>query len=272
MNDLKRIIIVFLALVLVVLGVLGIKQLAEDAGYKTQVRYTTAVQAEDADRFNYAVDSQQGNLLVHGQFNTKSENLVRFEEMKESFTYVERVKQHYTQHTQTYPCGSSKAPRTCTRTYYSWDRVASDEKFADKIELYGRTYSANQFNYEEFKDEIDCEGFTEPNEAKGWFSTKRGCQNGYYYLDNNDRYYYVIAPQSFSATFLASSMGGGLNPVEERAISLKKASVEQEMERVGAYKVWAYWIALIANIFLAIIAVVVAYHWVMEDGRWSLND
>lgn len=272
MNDPKRILIVFLALVLIVLGVLGIKGLAEDAGYKTQVRYTTAIKAEDAVRFNYAVDSQQGNLLVHGEFKTKNENLVKFEEMKQGFTYVERIKQHYTQHTETYSCGTSKAPRTCTRTYYSWDRVASDEKFAPEIQLYNRTYNANQFNYNDFKEEIDCKDFTEPNEAKGWFSSKRGCDNGKYYLDNNDRYYYVIAPQSFSATFLASSMGGGLNPVEERVISLKNASIDEEMKSVGMYKVWAFWIALIFIIIFTIAAGVIAYMWVMEDGTWSLHD
>lgn len=268
MNDPKRILIVFLALVLIILGILGIKGLAEDAGYKTQVRYTTAIRAEDADRFNYAVDSQQGNLLVHGNFSTKKENLVKFEEMKEGFTYVERIKQHYTRHTQTYPCGKS----TCVRTYYSWDRVGSDEKFAPQIELYGRTYNANQFNYSDFKQEIDCKDFTEPNEAKGWFSSKRGCDNGKYYLDNNDRYYYVIAPQSFSATFLASSMGGGLNPVEEDSISLKNASIEQELEAVGSYKVWAFWIVLIFIILLTGIAAFLAWAWVMDDGRWSLHE
>lgn len=271
MNDLKRIIIILCALVLVVLGVLGIKGLAEDAGYKTQVRYTTAIKAEDQERFNYAVDTQQGNLLVHGTFNTKDESLVKFEEMKQGFTHVERVKEHYTRHTQTYSCGY-KNRSTCTRVYYTWDRVSSDEKFAEKIDLYGRTYNANQFNYDQFKQSIDCEGFTEPNEAKGWFSSKRGCDNGAYYLDNNDRYVYKVAPQSFSATFLASSMGGGLNPVAERSISLKNASVEEEMEAVGMYKVWALWISLIVIFIFVVIASIGAYHWVTDDGKWSLHE
>ncbi len=272
MNDLKRVIVVFLGLALIILGVLGIKQLAEDAGYKNQVRYTTAIKAEDATRFNYAVDSQQGNLLVHGNFSTKNENLVKFEEMNQGFTYVERVKQRYTRHTQTYSCGTSKAPRTCTRVYYSWDRIASDDLYAPKIELYGRTYNANQFKYDEFKNEIDCKDFTEPNEAKGWFSSKRGCDGGKYYLDNNNRYYYVTTPQSFSATFLASSMGGGLNPVEENAISLKNRSIEQELEFVGSYKVVAFWVALVFNIIFTIVAIVLAVGWVMEDGRWSWHE
>lgn len=272
MNDPKRILVVVLALILIVLGVLGIKQLADDAGYKKQARYTTAIKAEDGERFNYAVDSQQGNLLVHGEFSTKNENLVKFDEMTQAFTYVERVKQHYTRHTQTYPCGTSKAPRTCTRVYYSWDRVASDEKFAPQIELYGRTYNANQFRYDEFKQEIDCKDFTEPNEAKGWFSSKRGCENGKYYLDNNDRYYYVVAQQKFSATFIASSMGGGLNPIEENAISLKNNSIEEEMEEVGIYKVIGLWVAWIFIIIFTIVAGFLAYAWVWEDGEWSLHD
>lgn len=269
MNDPKRILIVFLALVLVVLGVLGIKGLAEDAGYKKQVRYTTAIKAEDAERFNYAVDSQQGNLLVHGQFSTNKKHLVKFEEMKQPFTYVERVQEHYTRHT--YQTCDDDGNCT-THVYYSWDWVGSDEKFAPEIELYGRTYNANQFNYNDFKSRTDCAGFTEPNEAKGWFSSKRGCDGGEYYLDNDDRYAYYIAPQSFSATFLASSMGGGLNPVGEDSISLKNKSIEQEMKDVGMYKVWAFWIATVVNVLLFIGACVLAYVWVMEDGEWSLHD
>ncbi len=272
MNDIKRIIIVALAFVVVLLGVLGIKNIAEDEGYKNQVRYTTAIKAENAQYFNYAVDTQQGNLLVHGEFSTKKENLVKFEEMKQGFTYVERVKQHYTMHTETYSCGSSKHPRTCTRVYWSWDRVSSDEIYSPQIELYGRTYKADQFSYGEFKNEIDCKGFTEPNEARGWFSSKRGCDNGKYYLDSDDRYYYVVAPQVFSATFLASSTGGGLHPVNEGAISLKNKSIKEELHDVGMYKVWAYWITFVVVLLLFIGACYLAYAWVMEDGEWSLYD
>lgn len=272
MNDVKRIIIVLLGLALLILGVLGIKGLAEDAGYKKQVRYTTAIRAEDGERFNYAVDSQQGNLLVHGEFSTKNEDLVKFDEMTQAFTYVERVKQEYTRHTETYSCGTSKAPRTCTRTYYSWDYAGSKDLVASTLNLYGRGYPSALFDLEKFKQDVDCKDFAEPNEAKGWFSSKRGCDNGKYYLDSDTRYYYRNVPQSFSATFLASSMGGGLNPVEERAISLKNASVDEELEAVGSYKVWAFWVSLIFIILLSGIAIFLAWGWVMDDGKWSLHE
>lgn len=272
MNDPKRILVVATVFTLVVLGVLGLKGVAEDAGYKNQVKYTTAVRVEDEQHFNYAVDTQQGNLLAHGLFTTKKEHLVKFEEMTKAYTYVERVKEHYTLHTQTYSCGSSKHPRTCTRTYYSWDRVGYEEKYAPYVQLYGREYPANKFNFDNFKQDADCAGFSEPEAVKGWFSPKRGCQNKAYYIDSDDRYVYKLAPESLSATFLASSMGGGLNPSSEGSITLKNGSVDDELKAVGNYKVWAFWIATVFIVFAAIISVYAAIRWVFDDGEWSLHD
>jgi hypothetical protein len=265
MNDPKRILIVFLGLVLVVLGVLGVKGHFESEGYKTQVRYTTAIQAEDATHFNYAVDSQQGNLLVNGTFDTDTKNLVKFDEMTKYYTFVERKKEHYTPHTS---CGGK--PVTC-HTYYSWDTTKTEEQKAPKVTLYEREYDGNLFNFKNFLQDTNCKGITNKNVDGGWLSKKEGCDGTSYYLDGNDRYVYRTVPQRITATFLANSLNGGLKPVNEDRITLEDKSIKQQLHDIGQYKLIIFWVILVIVFLLFCGAAYLAYAWVWEDGEWSLN-
>lgn len=272
MNDLKRILVVVLGLITLIVCAFGIKEHIESAGYKKQVRYTTAIQVDDAEHFNYAVDTQQGNLLAHGTFSTKKEDLVKFPEMTKSFTYVERTREHYTRHTREVCSGSGENESCHTETYYTWDEVETEEQAAKKVSLYGREYDGGKFNYGAFLSSQSCQGMTNPNTEHGWFSEKHGCEDDEFYLDNNDRYVYRTVPQTFTGSFLASSMGGGLNPVGERAITIEDKSIKQILHDVGQYKLVAFWFVFIVIIILTIVAAIGAYQWVMADGVWSLDD
>lgn len=272
MNDPKRILVVALAFVVFALGVSGIKNHIESNGYKTQVRYTTAIQAEDENRFNYAVDSRQGNLLVNGVFSTEDKNLVKFPEMNKSFIYVERVKEHYTMHTREICSGSGKTQSCRTETYYTWDAVETEEQKSPKVSLYNREYSGDLFNFSNFLQDTSCEVITPAAEKRGFFSSKKGCEGREYYLDDNDRYVYKTVPQSLTASFLANSLQGGLMPVKENSITLEDKSIKQVLNDVGKYKLVAFWTALIMIIMLLVLASGVAYAWVFQDGRWSTDD
>ena len=126
MNDVKRIIIVAIGLAILLVMCFAIKEHADVEGWKTAYKYNIAITAEDKEQFNYDVDSHQGLVLSRGEFKTL--HGVKFDDQKETYTYVQEVHERYTRHTSTYPCGTSKHPRTCTRVYYSWDRVGSKER------------------------------------------------------------------------------------------------------------------------------------------------
>lgn len=272
MNDPKRILVVLLGLITLIVCASGIKGHIEGEGYKKQVRYVTAIQSEEADRFNYSVDSQQGNLLTHGTFSVKKEALVKFPEMTQAFTYVDRTKEHYTMHTREVCSGSGKTESCHTETYYEWDTVGDEQQAASKISFYGREYPGNKFNYGHYKSSQDCEGITAAGTGQGWFQTKHGCLDGDFYLDDDNRYSYETVPQTFAGSFLASSMGGGLNPVGESAITIENKSISQVLKDVGQYKLVAFWTFLVIAIILTIVAGIAGYQWVMADGRWSLDD
>lgn len=270
MNDPKRILVVLLGFILLCGFAFSIKNHMDSDGYKTQVEYTTAIQATDKTHFNYAVDTQQGNLLANGQFATDSKDLTKFPEMTKGFTYVRRTKEHYTMHEYTTCSGK---PTVCTtHIYYSWDEVDSNEQYAPKISFYGRQYNPDIFNIHAYLHGTSCAGITAENTQHGFFSSKHGCDGTDFYLDSDDRYVYDTVPQTFTATFLASSMGGGLHGVGESTITLQNKSIGQALKDVGKYQLVAFWVAAVLIFFLFIGAAFAAYEWVMEDGEWSTRD
>lgn len=273
MNDPKRIIIVLLGLIFVGICALGIKGHMDSEGYKNQVNYITAVQSTKADDFNYIVDSQQGRVLATGQFTTK-DHLAKFPEMTKGFTYVARTRQHYTMHT--YETCSGKPTVCTTHVYYSWDDRETDEKYANKVTLFGRNYNATLFNFGDFKQDADACSITPKNKNTGFFDSKHGCEESwlggqYYYIDNDDRYFYEVVPTQLTATFLATTYGG-LKPFNEDSITLQNKNIPQVLKDVGQYQLISFWVVTILIILLTIGAGFAAYAWVMEDGVWSLDE
>ena len=270
MNDIKRIIIVILGFVVLSLCAFSIKGHIETEGYKTQVNYVTAIKTSEKDDFNYSVDSKQGRVLTNGQFTT-NKDLAQFDEMTKGFTYVKRTKEHYTMHTQTYKCGKS----TCTRVYYSWDSVGSDEKYANKITYFDRQYATSTFDFKNMLEKVDACDVTKKDTNTGWFHEKHGCSKswdtGYYYLDNNDRYYYEAVPTKFTATFITDTYSGTLKPLNQDSIVLENKSINEVLVDVGKYHLWAFWILVIVLFVLTCFACYVGYQWVMADGIFSLD-
>lgn len=269
MNDPKRIIVVLLGLALVGLFVLGIKGHMDSDGYKNQVNYTTAVQSTKQDDFNYIVDSQQGRVLANGDFSTKGSKQARFDEMNQGYTYVERVKEHYTMHTRTVCSGSGKSESCHTEVYYTWDEVGRDASYASYIVFMGRHYPTTLFNFGKYDSNTDCAAFSAPG-TSGFFKGNKGCVDRDIYLTSDDRYTYSTVPTAFNATFLATTYGG-LKPFQENAITLQNKSIGKVLHDVGKYQLISFWVVTVLLIFLIIGAAFGGYSWVMQDGEWSLS-
>lgn len=247
MNDVKRLIIVGCGVVVAVLLCLFIKNSADTAGFKTAYKYHIAITSTDKSDFNYDVDSHQGLVLTRGEFTEKSG--VKFPEMKQTYTYVNKVHQHYTMHVQTYSCGTSKSPRTCTRIYYSWDVVGSEDQEASKISYFGRDYATSTFNL-------------------GSFTQNTG---GFYYQGGVDRYYYETVPLSFTASFLTDTSNGNLANPFGGSVDLQTKSIDQMVNGSTGYKFWDNFGLVIGAVMALIAGGILGYNWVMADGRWSLT-
>lgn len=105
--------------------------------------YQKAVQIDNnTDMFQYGMDTNVGNAFVYGDLLTV--DTVTYEEIGGEYMFVEKVKEKYTMHTQTYTVKVGKTYQTRTRTYWSWDRVDSENKMCKQITFCGITFDSNK--------------------------------------------------------------------------------------------------------------------------------
>lgn len=99
-------------------------------------KYNTALQIqENHNQFKYGMKTDVGYAFVYGDL--KAVDTVTYPEIGGEYSYIEKVKEKYTMHTRTvtYTTGSGKTRQTHTRveTYWTWDRVGSEEMHCKKI-------------------------------------------------------------------------------------------------------------------------------------------
>lgn len=264
MNDPKRILIVGIGVPLLLWLGFIIKGAIDSGGEANARRYNTAIQASDADHFNYAIDSRQGLLLGEGDLT--ADQPVKFPEMNKSFAFVDKIKETYEMHTREVCTEDADGNESChTETYYEWDFAGSEEKATDTMSLFGRKYPFALFGTDDFKYGADACDFTAPNTA-GFFQQKNGCDGRYFYTDSETRFYYRVIDTGFHASLVADVTEGTLGSVTGKYVHLKKSSIEQFIKEANDYH-------LGGNVFIVMWFILVlggagfaAYAWSMQDG------
>lgn len=99
-------------------------------------KYNTALQIEnDTELFVYSMKTNVGNAFVYGDL--KAIDTVTYPEINGEYSYIEKVKEKYTQHTRTVTktktVNGKKQTYTETEVYYTWDKVGSEDKHSEKI-------------------------------------------------------------------------------------------------------------------------------------------
>lgn len=295
MNDYKRILLVVLTAILLFPVGFAVREAINDKGEKNARMYNTAIQASEQERFNYAIDSHQGKLLGHGQFNPTQ--LVKFPEMSKQYAAVDKTREEYTRHerevcetkyrtethTESVPDGeggyttetvTEEVPyEEChTEEYYSWDDAGTERQESPTYKLHGRDYPADLFNTGTFKSRTDACEFTKAGENMGWLDMgqKSGCADGYYYTDDKTRFeYHTIAPEGFSASFIADVSTGALKPLQGSFISLERRSIEEMVKSANDYKMPGNAFIIFWWILILGVAGTIAYAWVMQDGKFE---
>lgn len=112
-------------------------------------KYDTALQIEnDTDLFTYGMRTNVGNAFVYGELNAV--DTVTYPEIDGQYMYVEKVKEKYTRHTRTVTKiktvnGKTKT-YTETQTYWTWDKVGSEDIKCKEISFCGVTFNSNKIN------------------------------------------------------------------------------------------------------------------------------
>lgn len=127
--------------VLMLIGVLISGKISEHQMDKNEI-YNKAVKIESTDLFQYGMDTNVGNAFVYGDL--KAVDTVTYPEIGGKYMYVEKVKEKYTMHTRTVTTTVNGKPRTRTETYWTWDRVGSEDIKCKEISFCGITFNSNK--------------------------------------------------------------------------------------------------------------------------------
>lgn len=110
-------------------------------------KYNTALQIDNnSEMFSYGMRTDIGNAFVHGDL--KAVDTVTYPEIGGAYMYVEKIKEKYTMHTRTvtYTTGSGKIRQTHTRTetYWTWDRVDSEDIKCKEVSFCGVVFDSSK--------------------------------------------------------------------------------------------------------------------------------
>lgn len=105
-------------------------------------KYQKAVQIQDQELFRYGMDTSVGNAFVYGKL--KAVDTVTYPEIEGEYMHIEKVKERYTMHTRTVTYRVGKTTQTRVETYWTWDRVGSEEKTCKEIMFCGIKFATKK--------------------------------------------------------------------------------------------------------------------------------
>lgn len=130
--------------VMMLIGILIAGKIS-DSQMDANEKYNKAVKIQSEDMFQYGLDTDVGNAFAYGDL--KAVDTVTYPEIGGEYMYVEKVKEEYTMHTETYTTTDSKGhTQTHTRTYWSWDRVGSEDITCNEVSFCGVTFPSNKID------------------------------------------------------------------------------------------------------------------------------
>lgn len=96
----------------------------------------------DTELFQYGMNTNVGNAFVHGDLIAVDS--VTYDEIGGEYMYIEKVKERYTMHTRTYTVRVGKTTQIRVQTYWTWDRVGSEEIKCNEIKFCGIIFKSNK--------------------------------------------------------------------------------------------------------------------------------
>ena len=112
---------------------------------KKNAEYYTALQITSPEQFQYGMDTSVGNAFVYGVL--RAVDPVTYPEIGGEYMYIEKVKELYNMHTETYITTDDKGnAQVNTRTYWSWDYAGSEDMRCQEISFCGVNFASNKID------------------------------------------------------------------------------------------------------------------------------
>lgn len=183
-------------------------------------KYNKALKIESQDLFEYGMRTNVGNAFVYGELEILDP--VTYDEIGGQYSYVEKVKEQYTQHTRqvSYTDANGKT-KTKTETYWTWDVVSRESKKSKKC-----LFLNNEFDYSKFD---------------GLYDSYIDTLNGGFHV----RYKYYGAPIKATGTIFASLKDGDIGDkvLFRKDMNAKEAYEDALKGNSPQIIFWIIWIA-----------------------------
>lgn len=133
--------------VMILFGILISSKISEYQMDKNE-KYNKAVKIESQEMFQYGMDTNVGNAFVYGDL--KAVDTVTYPEIGGEYMYVEKVKERYTKHTRqvahTRTVNGKSQTYYTTETYWTWDRVGSEDIKCKETSFCGVNFASNKID------------------------------------------------------------------------------------------------------------------------------
>lgn len=111
-------------------------------------KYNKAVKIDSQEMFQYGLDTNAGNAFVYGDL--EAVDTVTYPEIAGEYMYIEKVKERYTKHTRkvahTRTVNGKSQTYYTTETYWTWDKVGSEDIKCKEISFCGITFDSSKFD------------------------------------------------------------------------------------------------------------------------------
>lgn len=133
--------------VMILFGILISSKISEYQMDKNEI-YNKAAKIESQEMFQYGMDTNVGNAFIYGDL--KAVDTVTYPEIGGEYMYVEKVKERYTMHTRqvahTRTVNGKSQTYYTTETYWTWDRVGSEDIKCKEVSFCGANFTSNKID------------------------------------------------------------------------------------------------------------------------------
>lgn len=112
---------------------------------ETNEEFTTATQITDDQQFQYALDTDFGNVIAYGKL--VAEQPVSADDLDGKYAILTKITERYTRHTRVVTYTDSKGhTHSRTEIYWTWDRVKREEDSTETFSFMGVSFPEDKFS------------------------------------------------------------------------------------------------------------------------------
>jgi hypothetical protein len=140
---------IVIILAMITVGFFLSEKIASKSDEANQEYYQAIKIDGDTELFKYGMRTDVGNAFVYGTL--EAVDPVSYSELDSSYAYIEKVKERYTRHTRqvahTITANGKTQTYYTTETYWTWDRVGSEEIHCTKISFCGVEFDYGMIDF-----------------------------------------------------------------------------------------------------------------------------